>query len=298
MLDFKCLAKWKHVSENMRKRRLMGAAAARLSCESRLLAASESGRHFATEEKEGVCFSASRRRRWRRRSRRSRSRRSRRRKSRWRRRRIRRGACFSGSGLPHSNMLRAHLARAVVADSSTPKKLLPLDNSWELVWFWWDYKNQLDTILGWIRKILAREGGSTGFLFLRTSSIHRNNPSSKHLPAVVVWQHCFSIKERNYKSPAACIEKLNQLLFWTQSSLQPSVLFLASVWIINGKGFSSFNIWPHWTQARWMCVCVSIRISLLCFDVFHWGPIPPARAGWVETADVVPTLHLSLLLDS
>ena len=104
----------------------MGAAAARLSCESRLLAASESGRHFATEEKEGVCFSASRRRRW---SRRSRSRRSRRRKSRWRRRRIRRGACFSGSGLPHSNMLRAHLARAVVADSSTPKKLLPLYNS-------------------------------------------------------------------------------------------------------------------------------------------------------------------------
>ena len=136
-------------------------------------------------------------------------------------------------------------------------------------------------------------GGSTGFLFLRTSSIHRNNPSSKHLPAVVVWQHCFSIKERNYKSPAACIEKLYQLLFWTQSSLQPSVLFLASVWIINGKGFSSFNIWPHWTQARWMCVCVSIRISLLCFDVFHWGPIPPVRAGWAETADVVPILHLS-----
>ena len=198
---------------------------------------------------------------------------------------------------PHSNMLRTHLARAVVADSSTPKKLLPLHNSWELVWFWWDYKNQLDTILGWIRKILAREGGSTGFLFLRTSSIHRNNPSSKHLPAVVVWQHCFSIKERNYKSPAACIEKLYQLLFWTQSSLQPSVLFLASVWIINGKGFSSFNIWPHWTQARWMCVCISIGISLLWFDVFHWGPIPPARAGWVETADVVPTLHLSLLLD-
>ena len=97
MLNFKCLSKCKHVSENMRKRRLMGAAAARLSCESRLLAASESGRHFATEEKEGVCFSASRRRRW---SRRSRSRRSRRRKSRWRRRRIRRGACFSGSGLP------------------------------------------------------------------------------------------------------------------------------------------------------------------------------------------------------
>lgn len=30
---------------------------------------------------------------------------------------------------PHSNMLRAHLARAVVADSSTPKKLLPLHNS-------------------------------------------------------------------------------------------------------------------------------------------------------------------------
>ena len=33
---------------------------------------------------------------------------------------------------PHSNMLRAHLARAVVADSSTPKKLLPLYNSCQL----------------------------------------------------------------------------------------------------------------------------------------------------------------------
>ena len=36
---------------------------------------------------------------------------------------------FVAAVCPHSNMLRAHLARAVVADSSTPKKLLPLYNS-------------------------------------------------------------------------------------------------------------------------------------------------------------------------